>query len=223
MRRKKTRKPTVDKRWPVEDDPFSNFITIVAIIAERFDIRSDKMVSHHLDLLIESCQRKAFETEFPRKNQEIPSRMFIKIFNVKYLQMTDFEYPKKVTPTDRKSIDATVAKLAGLGSQVEEYLEWFFDVFLPDNEKFCPPAIGHVCSQLVLARYMYEYKDKFKHRRETDKNKLEVQDLVKRAKVLFKDGMTEVKEWLSAYDNGNITRPDLKDKIVKAEKGEYNG
>ena len=102
------------------------------------------------------------------KNSE--TNKFITIYREKYLELTDFNCDEKINNTCYVIVRAFIDKLNKQGSTVNEYLMWFFDDFLADNPKLCPPTIRLSISSSVTAKFFFEMKDKLKARKENKEN-----------------------------------------------------
>jgi hypothetical protein len=206
-------------RVPVEPNKLKRFRLWLLEMEDVYGVGSIKDIHHHVDLLIASLDRHIFESENPKKSQMTDVRAFIAIFSNCYRIMTDYEYNRKISSVDVKTIEVVTQELAKSNCGAEDYLRWFFDEFLPENEKMCPPTIGLACSKFSLSKFLYRYRDEIKKRDEKALLFTAERDLYNRAKVLFeKTNDSKIRIWTEQYRSGAITLDDLRNNIMAAEE-----
>ena len=116
--------------------------------------------------------------------QTADRRKFIAIFKTRYLSQTDLEYCRTITGIDGRLINQLSKVLTENGFDVDEFLTWFFDVFLDENPKFQPPTIKLSCSSFVIEKFLFEHREQIKQRRDQAIRKKEALDVIGRARVL---------------------------------------
>jgi len=209
------------ERRSVPLDNFELFRTWLVTHAKVYGVRTDMDVAHHIDMLVESLERYLFETSHKGKNRrrrESERRRFVAIFQRKFLEMTDLEYPKEMTPVDMRAISIVCEKLEGKGCTVEQYLAWLFDDFLPDNEQFCPPYVKFACSDYAVTTFLFKERDVIRERRKNEQVAKEEQDLLRRARVLVRTTKDEsVVVLLKRFAEGGIMMSELRKEILQRE------
>lgn len=124
-----------------------------------------------------------------RKN--IETKKFIAIYRKRYLEFTDFECEETFNGVAFVIIGGHVKKLIDAGSSVEEYLIWFFDDFLKENPKFCPPSSKTALSIWVYNKFLFKMKDKLRVRKKDAFNSGKRLKLMKIASEVFKDDSSQ--------------------------------
>lgn len=88
------------------------------------------------------------------------TKTFIKLFSMRYLDMSDFEYEMKAE--DKELAKGICKTLKHQKHSVTEYIMWLFDTYLPQNGKFCPPSIRFVSGAFCMSKFLYENKPRKK-------------------------------------------------------------
>jgi len=217
------------QRNPVPEDPVQCYSMMVHVLALRMGIDEIPEIYDYVEMLEEACARHSFEQTHPispRKKEEKEKRKFITVFRTLYLQLLDYEYERPVTGVDAKMMKQTTRALKEKGFEVDEYLKWVFEVFLPDNAKFCPPSPKWACSAFVFEKFMYEHRAVVKEKHEKELHRKEGLAIINRARVLMReagavgDGSAKekIKEILLDYRNGRIMLGGFRAKIEELER-----
>jgi hypothetical protein len=218
------------ERFPVPEGMADRFVGIVYSMVEAFGVDKIPDVMHHVELLGRAVERHSLASpragEVPdRTNSE--RRRFIAIYKNRHLLGTDMEYARSITPVEGKLMGQVIDMMKDKGFDVDEYLQWVFEVFLVDNPKFSPPTIKLVCSQFVTERFMFENKDRLKSRKQEELVRAEAEAVVNRARVLIRamraggdqDGLAAIVELLKKYRDGHIMLDELRRYVEVSEKG----
>jgi len=220
---------TTTVRVPIEPDNFKRFRMWLIEMEDVYGVGKVKDIHHHVSLLIESLDRHIFESSTPKKSSQMNGiRTFIAIFSSRYRIMTDYDYNRKVSSVDVKTIETLIKELEKVGCNSEDYLRWFFEEFLPENEKLCPPTIGLACSKFSLSKFLYTNRGEIKKREEKALLFAAEKDLFNRSKVLFeKTEDSKIRIWSEQYRSGSITLEEWRKNIIESEDacscGEENG
>jgi hypothetical protein len=177
-------------------------------------------IMHYIQLSIEEARRFRYNTTHPQsqdKKLDLERSRFFAIFKAKYLELTDIEYPRAFTDVEAKMVKQLNESLLEKNFTCDEFLSWLFDVFLPVETKFSPPAIKFACSGWVVNRFLFENKDVMKLKAEQVVRQKQVIDLVNRARVLIRQSKTkenaeEIKNFIKKYQSDGIMSV-LRDKV----------
>jgi len=218
------------ERTPVPEDAIERFMLIVWSMVEAFGIDKIADVYEQVRRLGESVDRHVWETRnkvSPQRRVHMLRKRFIAVFKARYLQLTDLEYPKKITPLDAKIVNQVNRTLAGHNTDAEEYLEWMFEEFLVENRKFCPPNLKQVCSKMFIHKFLFEHGERSAARAEEERKKDEAYDTVARGRVLLREGLSvqdekKVRVALKNYSDGSIILHELK-QIIEAVESRQDG
>ncbi len=210
-------------RRPVEPDNFKRFRLWLLEMEEMYGIAASKDVHRQVMLLVEEIDRQIFDAANPKKADITPVRKFVAMFHNHYRLMTDYEYGRKITSVEVKTIETLVGELNKVSCDVEDYLRWFFERFLPENEKMCPPTVGLACSKFSLSKFLYEHREEIKKREEKALLHAAERDLYNRSKILVqKTDDSQVHIWAEQYRSGNITLEEWRSRISEAESAVNN-
>lgn len=197
-------------KTPFPEDPVAGFAITVSILARQMGIDKVKEIQHFVELLMNACDRYQFESEHnidPNRKLENDKRSFLVIFKSRYVQFTDIEYDFNLTGVDFRMILQICKKLQERGFSVDEYLQWFYEIFLDENPRYCPPNVKQACSAFVWQKFIYDNKDKVKERAQQEFEKQQKEqalkegmELVARARVLMRKA-----------DDAN--KPDFKENV----------
>ena len=221
-------------RFPVPEELPERFMGIVYSMVEPFGIDKVPEVMHYVELLGQAIERHVFDSchDVGSKRKSVEDRKrFIAVFKQRYLHATDREYDHPVTPVDAKLIGQVSDMIEEKGLNVEEFLQWTFEIFLEDNPKFNPPTIKLVCSRFIVDKFLYDNRDKAKQKREEEIVKKGAIDVINRAKVLIREAressrtadMDKVVDMLKRYRDGGIMMDELRGFVEKEEKREKPG
>jgi len=216
------------ERHPVPEGREEQFLLQVLLSAEMTGVSEDLEISHYIKLLQEQVERKIFERTHkisPMKKLNMEAKKYVAIFKQRYLQLTDLEYNRQVSPVDAKLMRQVTKALIDNGFEVDEYLKWMFEEFLVDNPKFCPPNIKWSGSAFVLDKFLYEHRAKMKDKKEAETRKREMMDLINRARALMrgfveageKEKKEKVKELLKKHREEGIMVTEFRRQIQAFE------
>ena len=216
------------ERNPVPEGREEQFLLQVLLSAEMTGVSEDPEILHYIKLLREQVERKIFERTHkisPLKKLNMEAKKYVVIFKQRYLQLTDLEYNRQVSPVDAKLMRQVTKALMDAGFEVDEYLKWMFEEFLIENPKFCPPNIKWSGSAFVLDKFLYEHKEKMKEKKEAETRKREMLDLINRARALMrgfveageKENKEKVKELLKKHREEGIMVTEFRRQIEAFE------
>jgi hypothetical protein len=209
-------------RHPIPDDTCRTYMGMVWTLAKVMGIDKIPSAVHYLQLHCDEINRHIFEQKSPavtHHREDCERRKYIAIFRTKYLELTDLEYNKAITPVEAKMVSQVCDNLAEKGLTVDEYLKWMFDEFLPTAEKFCPPQLRWSCSDFIISKFFYENRDLLKQRKEEAiRSKLSV-DLMNRARVCMRqvkpEDIEKIKEMIKKFFDGGIVIDEMR-KLVES-------
>jgi hypothetical protein len=215
------------ERIPVPDNKVERFMFIIYSMVEDFGIDQVPEVLRQVEQLGESVDRYIWEERHkvsPSRRVHGDRKRFISIFKARYLQLTDLEYRRQVTPIDAKLVNQVNRTLRDAGHDAEEYLKWLFEEFLVENPKFCPPTMKQICSNFFIHKFLYENRKNSVVDKEEDDRQKEAHDLVARGRVLLRSGLSaendeKVRERLKEYSEGRIIIHELRKFIEAVEQG----
>jgi hypothetical protein len=212
------------QKHPVEPDNFKRFRAWLLEMSEMYGVESSKEVGRHVTLLVESLDRQIYDSTLTKKPDIMPVRKFIAIFSNQYRILTDYDYNRKITSVDAKNIDSLVKNLDSVGCSVDIYLKWFFESFLPNNEKMCPPTVGLACSQFSYSKFLYVHKDDIEKAEKQALALAAERELYRRAKELLeKTENAEIGLWTKQYRAGAITMEQWREHMNNFEKSLTEG
>jgi len=190
-----------------------------AVDIEMFELENDKEIYQYAKLLLGELDRYSFDQERPKKKKISPNGKYIMIFRQMYYVMNDREYKRNVTPVEVRSIDKMIVEIEENGSNSEEYLTWFFDEYMVQNDKLMPPTVQLSCSEYVLEKFFYKFKDRLKNR-ETKELFLKRESIcLDSAQKLFKKNKNnEIITYLKKYNSDEIELDELELFLKKEEK-----
>jgi len=224
-----SKKDKIERR-PVPEEPVQGYSMMVYLLAVQLGIEKNAPeVFHYVEMLVDACARHTFEQTHkisPKRRMEKTKRQFIEIFKNRYLQLTDFEYDRPITGVDAKMIKQLTQKLEAKGFTADDYLRWIFEAFLPDNDKFCPPALKWTCSAFALESFFYANRHKVKEIHEQEIHRKEGLAIINRARALMRqaseDGKEAEKEKIKKimldYRDKHIMLGEFRKKIEEMER-----
>jgi hypothetical protein len=216
------------ERFSVPEDREEQFLLQVLLSAQMTGVAEDPEISHYIQLLREQVERKIFERTHkvsPMKKLNMEAKKYVAIFKQRYLQLTDLEYSRQVSPVDAKLMRQVTKALMEVGFEADEYLKWMFEEFLVENPKFCPPNIKWSGSGFVLDKFLYEHRAKMKEKKQAETRKREMLDLIERARTLMrcfvelgeKEKKEKVKALLKKHSDEGIMVTELRSQIQAFE------
>lgn len=218
-----------DSKIQIPENSVERFVLIVQSLLEPLGISKIPDIMNYVDLMIQESNRYLFDQDHPSSSKHkvhAERTKFIQIFKQRYLQLTDLEYIRPINPADAKMIGQIVKQLEDNGFKVEEYLQWVFETFLIENQKFCPPSIKFLCSGFALEKFMYENREIIKQRHDAEIRQKEMTGLILRARTYMHtvkaeghfDLSEKVKELLSKYRDQVYNPMALREEMVILEK-----
>jgi hypothetical protein len=215
-------------RVAVPESAVGGFALTLAILERQMGVDKIPNLHHYVDQLIDACTRHEIESNTLKGRGSIPinRRRFIAIFKTRYLQMTDLEYVAAITAADCKVINQVVQQLEDDGLTVDQYLEWSFDTYYPDNPRMCPPTLRHTCSSHIIEKFRYEFRSAIKrHKSDTAEKDLIMQTIAKSREIMRRmkelgiaEEREELRNVLKEYKDGNIMKVEFIGKIREFEK-----
>jgi hypothetical protein len=217
-----------NKKHPVPDNKMERFMALVYVLASDYGIEENEDVYHYVQLLGDAVSRQVFEQNHkvsPQKKVHLDRKRFIAIFKTRYQQLLDLEYTKKFTPVEMKLVNQANKLLLKEGFTVDEFLAWFFEEFLVDNEKFSPPTVKSLCSQFILHSFLTANRELKEAKKKKELEKKMALDLIQRARGLMRCSMEEKHEKkigkaLKEYGERRIMLIDFR-KIVESLESIY--
>ena len=213
------------ERIPIPEGKVARFLVIILSMVEEFGITEVPSVYHHIEELEKAVNYHLWEERHkvsPQRRVHNARKRFISIFKVRYLQLTDLEYNRRITPVDAKCINQTNRTLRDAGSDAETYLKWLFEEYLVENQKFCPPTIKQICSSFFVHKFIFEAKQRSADT-VVDTQEKDAHDLIGRGRVLLRSGLEKeddkkLREKLKDYSEGRIILHELKKFIEALER-----
>jgi hypothetical protein len=206
---------------------FEWFKTRVEQDAALHGVMKDKNVEHHVNLLLEAVNRAIFNIE--NKIQEAPAnkddkaKKFISIFNLGFHKYTKGSVVLPITSAQRVMMDATIKNLERGDGDIEEYITWVFDDFLPKTNGKFSPALSTFLTTFIVQQYFIDMKEKIEKRKKNVLNNVELTDILNRYRTLMRneklseDVRNEIFEAKQQYDSGLLHLLKLKEQIIKTE------
>lgn len=221
MKREKT------ERTPIPEDTTERFMGIVYSMIEPFGIDKIPEVMHYVELLGQAVDRQIFEASHVSTDRRASTerKRFITIFKTRYLHYSDMEYSRPITPAEAKLIGQVIDMIGSKGFDVDEFLQWLFDVFFDENPKFNPPSIKFSCSQFIVEKFLFEHREEMKKKKQDDIVKKDALDVIGRSRVLMRMAKEEgnqqtldfIIDLLKRYRDGSIMLGDLRIEVEKLE------
>ncbi len=201
-------------------DRYTRFIDVVDELADVYGVCDSIDIQHHIQILRKAIEQHLFAIQSGVSGKKQDSkRKFIAIFQNRYREFTDLEYPKAVTSIEAKAIETTIKKLEEQEAFVEDYLDWFFEKFLPENKKFAPPNIKLLCGDFLLQKFFYTCKDLITQRKKNKLQAIEEVDLYNRLRSIVREtGNNELMQIVKDFQKGAIMFDEFRVKIVLLEQ-----
>jgi hypothetical protein len=214
-------------RMPVRTEQF-----LINAIAISWPNIQNQDIRFHLNILVEQLQqeldrkmgrkkakdRKAIVVE-NTENEDV--RKFIALFRDRYAQETDMEYRTKLNPDELGAIKNIVTKLREKDVDIDDYLDWVFDVFFDNaenREKFTP-AVKFICGTFMASKFFMSNRDRFRKKREAEE-RVSRRDMIREhGKILFRKSKDEtIQKMLQREFDGTVTTGYLEDWLKKKEE-----
>jgi hypothetical protein len=211
---------------PIPENNIEKFMGMVWVLTDAFGINDIPDILHYVELLSESTTRYVFESTHnsaPKKTSHDSRKRFIAIFKARYAESYDLEYVKTITPIEAKLVNQLNKTLKESGFTTDDYLEWLFNDFLEENEKFRPPTIKMSCSQFIIHKFIVDNAELKETRKNKEIEKKISLDLISRARVLLRGGLPKdddkkTREILKEYGDRNIMLAEFKTYVEELEK-----
>jgi hypothetical protein len=150
-------------------------------------------------------------------------KVFIAIFKRRYLELFDLSYDRLITHVDGKNIAAANTLLKKHGFSCDDYLKWYFETFLTENEKFAPGNINQCCSQTFLHKFITLNKEERDTRRKKKFAENESNALLNRARKLIRetddvDVLKKLRDAIQSFKANDIMLTEFR-KIVNEIEG----
>jgi len=217
------------EKTPVPTGDLEQYLMLKNILRLKYGLDSYPRLVPYLDNEDQAIEREIFEETHktsPLKKLNIEAKKYVAIFKQRYLQLTDLEYTRPLSPVDAKLMRQVTKALMDVGFEVDEYLKWMFEEFLVENPKFCPPSIKWSGSGFVLDKFLFDHKEKMRERKEAEVRKREMMDLINRARALMRgfveggkpDEKEKVKELLKKQRDEGIMVSEFRRQIEAFER-----
>jgi len=195
-------------------------------MVEPFGIEDISEVMDFVKLLDESIARHVMERDnnvSPQKKVHTDRVKFISIFKARYLEFTDLEYRRPVTPADGKLIHQANKTLQDSGFNGDDYLKWTYTVFLKENDKFAPGTLKQVCSEFFLHKFLYDHKEERVARQKAELAKKEGHALLNKAREMIRSSSDQifienVKNLVKQYSDRDIMLVQFRNELNKLAK-----
>ena len=209
------------EKHPVPEERVEHFMGIIWSMVEPFGIEEIPEVMDYIQLLSESVERHLFERRYkvsPQKKVNDDRKKYIAVFKQRYLQFSDLEYTRPVTPIDGKLIKQANKTLQDAGFTCEDYLKWTFEVFFEENPKFAPGTIKQTCSEHFLHKFLMEHKEEREQRQKEELAKKEGLALMNKARQLIreasdKETKEKIRELVKQYGDGSIMLSEFRKRL----------
>ena len=127
------------KRQPVPKNNLECYAGIVLSLSQVYGVKDIPEIYSCVEMLFDAIHkyRAAEENGIANLDSEevaARKRLFV-IFLQKFKDTYGIEYPTKLGDTDAKMASLIYEKVKLFGVTVEDYMNWFFDDFLQDNDK----------------------------------------------------------------------------------------
>lgn len=216
------------KRHPVPKDNILRFRRTFLEMVDLYDLAQNCELMGYISALLDALDRLVSVRDPVGAKNGSPTKQYIVIFKRRYLQLTDSEYYRGIRPEEIKKITKLVKRLFAEDCSVDEYLEWFFEDFLENNKKFCPPQITLACNDVFVEKFLFNMKDVLKARRDEQKQEADARALLETLRMLVRqtgvnDDLSSLNERLldanSKYRKGKMAFAELR-QIVKSVESE---
>ena len=213
-------------KQPVPKVREEHFMGIIWSMVEPFGIEDIPEVMDFVKLLDESIARHVMERDnnvSPQKKVHTDRAKFIAIFKARYLEFTDLEYRRPVTPADGKLIHQANKTLQDAGFNCDDYLKWTYTVFLRENDKFAPGTLKQVCSEFFLHKFLYDNRLERENRQRAELAKKEGHALLNKARGMIrsssdKNFIENVKNLVKQYSERDIMIIEFRTELNKLAK-----
>ena len=212
-------------RKEVAKGDLPRFVSVISTLAVDYGIFADHELGPALRYFLEVVQHKAGKFQSSKKGHSYV-KQYIRVFQNRYLQLTDTEYNVRIMPEDVRGIKKHIEILHKEHLTVDEYMAWLFEEFYtrPSSDQFMPVRLSFTLSQWAIQRFFHEMKET---RAERKKHKVvEVRETVilRRARIVMrsvKKRKAECAQWIENYRDRRMTLETLENNVGKVER-EYN-
>jgi len=217
------------QRRSIPKNPFERFRLWLWEMDELYDLHSEVEVGRAVDILSDALTRSIERTSVNMKRKS-PIHVYIAVFKGKYVELIDREYARDILGADIRAIKRMCDALRVESASPEDYLCWFFDDFLVDNPRFCPPTIKSSCSEAWFEKFLFVNKSKIRMQKQQEAQNLEVRRLTQEARELYRISNDETPlDLLAQWNNGGMTLKELGEHMdefkreLEERKGNSNG
>jgi len=208
---------------PFPDDNYKQFLNLFLLLSEKYEISKDTKVANAAQLFVEAMLKKIYADDSNEFGQGKDIRRFFAIYNEKYKKLVGQANEQKSGPREINLIVDLISNVCNKSFTVDEYVNWFFDEFLPNNVKCIPPSFNLCASTNILSKFLYERSDVLKTRQDQDYNKKQLKDLINRTRFLlrtFKEknlDTSDIVSKLTALREGKLETEELKAFVERLE------
>ena len=193
-----------------------------------FEADSNPALRMQTEMLVSAIEREIFNL-----NNSIPKRVahnkkvkeknsFIKGFESRFTTSFGSLPETIVSPQQQKQLGVLLGKLEDMGVDQEMYLDYVFDQFLEDNEKFSPPTFGLLLSNMLFDSFRYKCNEEIANHRKKKRTFKEKSEVEKRWRVIYRKSNEDVQKqllkWKEDFDAGRKTLKAFRDLVLQAEK-----
>jgi hypothetical protein len=210
------------ERVKVPKDRYELFKHQLLIHVALFRADDDPYISNCVELLVNAIDRHIHDKRsgVGYKRDKIKklsnTQQFIKQFQVKFYQYHDIEYKLKISSKDTAIISGLIKKLEEEGSNHQEYIEWWFDDWLPDNRKFEGNNLTTMASDFFIQQFLVQNITKIKARKKKQNMMLLTSTLSQQARALIRGGHKELVPDLQKFTDGEMNLEQFNKAIKNA-------
>lgn len=205
------------KRFSVPDDNYKKFHFWLIEQSKMYGMWEDNEVRRGIEITLEAIQQQLGKVKRNKSKRHQEVRKFYAIYCQKFLTYFDIETVEELGGKEIKIIQALLDKLYKHEITCEEYLDWLFDEFYPDNPRLSA-GIGLSVSKSTLNRYMIANSKRLKERDESKKKKQLSDQITKKVRTLLrKHNSEELKKLLHDFYNGDINITTLNLRLAAFE------
>lgn len=198
------------------------FVSVISTLAIDYGIFADHELAPALRYFLEAATHKA-EGFQSNKKQHSYVKQYIRVFQNRYLQLTDTEYNVKIMPEDVWGIKRTVEMLHKEHLTIDEYMTWLFDDFYQrdSSDTFLPVRLTFTLSQWAMERFFHEMRETRKERKKHKVAEVRETVVLRRARVIMrriKKRKTECAQWIADYRDRKMTLEALERNVSQVEQ-----
>lgn len=171
-------------------------------------------------------KKKVFSKTIMKDRDDAAKKRFIKIWETRFLEFCDSEFPGKFTPANQKMIKNLIKRLEEFYMTIDDMLSWFFEKHLIKNPKMAnPPALAYFFSEHVVTTFLFDHKDHINNIKKKKKDNDEEKALYERAAYLYKKNPDNenIQTYIKRHQERMITTRQLRSRLDKVEEAMKNG